>query len=85
MGTKIIMRLENDAAQSAMSVMGLSEQETRALIKFNKGEGLMLTNKHRAMVKFEATKKETEVYFNTDAGKIGGDGEAVAGNGGVLV
>ena len=69
MGTKIIMRLENDAAQSAMSVMGLSEQETRALIKFNKGEGLMLTNKHRAMVKFEATKKETEVYFNTDAGK----------------
>ena len=85
MGTKIIMRLENDAAQSAMSVMGLSEQETRALIKFNKGEGLMLTNKHRAMVKFEATKKETEVYFNTDAGKIGGEGEAVAGNGGVLV
>lgn len=70
MGTKIIMRLEDDAARSAMKIMGLSEQETRGLIKFSRGEGLMLTNKHRVMVKFEATAKETDTYFHTEPNRI---------------
>ena len=65
MGTKIVMRLEDNAAMNAQDVMGLSEHETRSIIRFNIGEGLMLTNKHRAMVKFEATAKETSVYFKT--------------------
>ena len=68
MGTKVLMKLEDDAAKSAMEVMGLSEYEKRSIIKFSKGEGLMLTEHHRVMVKFEATAKETEVYFNTKAG-----------------
>ena len=63
MGTKILMRLEENAAMNAQSVMGLSEQETRGIIRFNIGEGLILTNKHRAMVKFEASAKETSVHF----------------------
>ena len=83
MATKIIMMLEDDAAVSAANILGLSEHEMRALIKFNIGEGLLLTSKHRSMVKFEATKKETDVYFNTDAGKIVG-GDTRGGIGGVV-
>ena len=77
MGTKILMKLEDDAAQSAMKVLGLSEPETRALIKFNIGEGLLLTNKHRVKVKFEATAKETDLYFNTNADRIVSSGDGV--------
>ena len=80
MGTKILMKLEDDAAQSAMSVLGLSEQETRSLIKFSPGEGLLLTSKHRAKVKFEATAKETDVYFNTEAGKVLNNNEVLMGD-----
>ena len=85
MATKILMGLEDDAAKSAMEVLGLSEQETRSLIKFNTGEGLLLTSKHRVKVKFEASAKEASVYFNTDAGKIVGgdtaDGRSASGVG----
>ena len=85
MATKILMGLEEDAAKSAMKVLELSEQEMRSLVRFNIGEGLLMTSKHRVKVKFEATAKEASVYFNTDAGKIVGgdtaDGRSASGVG----
>ncbi len=65
MGTKILMRLEEDAARSAQNIMNLTDEETERLMRFAKGQGLIITEKHRVKVKFEATKEETETYFNT--------------------
>ncbi len=66
-GTKVFMKLGNDAAKLAQESVELSEYEKRSIIKFNQGEGLVLTEHHRVMAKFEATAKETTVYFNTKA------------------
>ena len=64
-GTKILMGLEEDAAKNAQEVMELTDEEKERLTHFSKGQGLMITEKHRVKVKFEATKDETENYFNT--------------------
>ena len=65
MGTKILMRLEEDAAKSAQNIMNLSGEETERLMRFARGQGLVITEKHRVKVKFEATREEAETYFNT--------------------
>lgn len=65
MGTKILMKLEEDAAKNAQQVMKLTDEERERLTRFARGQGLVLTEKHRVKVKFEATKEEAEKYFNT--------------------
>ena len=65
MGTKILMRLEEDSAKSAQKVMNLTDEEVERITKFSPGQGLMITEKHRIKVKFEATNEETEIYFNS--------------------
>ena len=65
MGTKILMKLEEDSAKEAQKLMNLTDEETERLTRFSPGQGLMITEKHRIKVKFEATKDETEVYFNS--------------------
>lgn len=64
-GTKILMNLGEDAARNAQKVMKLTDEERERLARFGRGQGLMITEKHRVKVKFEATKEETEEYFNT--------------------
>ena len=64
-GTKILMGLEEDAAKNAQEVMKLTDEEKERLTRFSKGQGLMITEKHRVKIKFEATKEETTKYFDT--------------------
>ena len=64
-GTKILMQLEDDAADSAQTILKLTEEEKERIKRFAPGQGMMITEKHRIKVKFEATEDETKTYFNS--------------------
>ncbi|MGI9567408.1 MAG: hypothetical protein ACR2LL_10415 [Nitrosopumilus sp.] len=53
METKIILGLEEQAAETARKVLNLSDQETAKLKSFNRGHALFLTKNHRIHAKFE--------------------------------
>ena len=63
-GTKILMKLEANAAKDAQGLMELTDEETERLTRFSKGQGLVITEKHRVKIKFEATEEEAE-HFDT--------------------
>ena len=64
METKILLNMEEDAADSASRVLGLSPQETARIKSFEPGNAILLTKKYRLHVKFEPSKYEKEI-FNT--------------------
>lgn len=66
METKILLGLEEQAAETARNVLNLSDIETSKLKSFNKGHALFLTKIHRIHCKFEPTILEKE-KFNTSA------------------
>ena len=65
METKIILGLEEQAAETARIVLNLSDQETTKLKSFNKGHALFLTKNHRIHAKFEPTNQEREMFDTT--------------------
>lgn len=65
MGTKILMKLDEGSAKSAQDIMELTNEEKERLTRFSQGQGLMITEKHRIKIKFEATEDETKTYFNS--------------------
>ena len=62
METKIILGLEEQAAETARDVLRLSESETNKIRAFNSGHVLFLTKNHRIHAKFEATNQEKEMF-----------------------
>ena len=65
METKIILGLEEQAAETARTVLNLSDQETSKLKSFNRGHALFLTKNHRIHAKFEPTLQEKEMFDTT--------------------
>lgn len=53
METKIVLGLEEQAAETTRKVLNLSDQETSKLKSFNRGHALFLTKNHRIHAKFE--------------------------------
>ena len=62
MEMKIILGLEEQAAETAKEVLRLSESETNKVRAFNAGHALFLTKNHRIHAKFEATNQEKEMF-----------------------
>ena len=65
METKIILGLEEQAAETARKVLNLSDQETNKLKSFNRGHALFLTKNHRIHAKFDPTQQEKEMFDTT--------------------
>ena len=65
METKIILGLEEQAAETSRKVLNLSDQETNKVKSFNRGHALFLTKNHRIHAKFEPTKLEREMFDTT--------------------
>ena len=63
--TKIMLGLNEQAAQKAKEVLNLSEKETENLKRFSKGQALFLTEEHRVFTKFEPTAQEKEMFDTT--------------------
>jgi len=63
--TKVLMLMEEDAANKAASILKLSPHEVNKITSFEAGNGIFITSKHRIHVKFEATPDERDVHFNT--------------------
>ena len=62
METKIILGLEEQAAETARIVLRLSDSETNKLRAFNAGHALFFTKNHRIHAKFEPTPQEKEMF-----------------------
>ncbi len=65
METKIMLGLEEQAAETARKVLNLSDQETVKLKSFSRGHALFLTKNHRIHAKFEPTNQEREMFDTT--------------------
>jgi type IV secretory pathway VirB4 component len=62
METKIILGLEEQAAETARTVLRLSDSETNKIRAFNAGHALFLTKNHRIHAKFMPTLQEREMF-----------------------
>jgi len=62
METKIILGLEEQAAETARHVLRLSDSETNKIRTFNAGHALFLTKNHRIHAKFMPTAQEKEMF-----------------------
>jgi len=62
METKIILGLEEQAAETARNVLRLSDSETNKIRAFNAGHALFLTKNHRIHAKFMPTLQEKEMF-----------------------
>jgi len=62
METKIILGLEEQAAETARTVLRLSDSETNKIRAFNAGHALFLTKNHRIHAKFMPTPQEKEMF-----------------------
>lgn len=62
METKILMSMEEDAADESARVLGLSEQECSRLKSFEPGHALLITKKHRLHVRLEPSARERELF-----------------------
>jgi len=60
--TKIILGLEEQAAETARTVLRLSDSETNKIRAFNAGHALFLTKNHRIHAKFMPTLQEREMF-----------------------
>ena len=62
METKIILGLEEQAAETARDVLRLSDSETNKIRAFNAGHALFFTKNHRIHAKFMPTAQEKEMF-----------------------
>ena len=65
MEAKIILGLEEQAAETARKVLNLSDQENSKIKSFNRGHALFLTKNHRIHAKFEPTSQEKKMFDTT--------------------
>lgn len=65
--TKIIMRVDEGNMEHDQKVLGLTDDEKKRILDFDKGMGIILTEKHRVFASFYATPEETAKYFNSEA------------------
>ena len=59
--TKIILQLESVEAEAVRDIFDLSDAELMNIIRFERGNGLIITNTNNVQVKFVASPKETEM------------------------
>ena len=59
--TKIILKLTKDEALFVRDILGLTQTETMAVMKFERGNGLLATNSNNVFIEFKAGKLETEL------------------------
>ena len=62
MATKIMLGLNEQAADDAKEVLKLSEHERDYLTKFSVGQALFLADDYKVVTKFEPTEKEREMF-----------------------
>ena len=78
METKILLNMEEEAADGACRTLGLSPQETARIKSFEPGHAILLTKRYRLHVKFEPSVQEKRVFdtspAETGAGGGAGDG-----------
>lgn len=65
--TKIIMRVDPGNMEHDQKVLGLTDYEKDTILEFDKGQGIIMTEKHRVFASFYATPDETAKYFNSEA------------------
>ena len=65
MATKIMLGLNEQAADDAKSVLKLSEHERDYLTKFTAGQALFLADDYKVVTKFEPTEEEREMFDTT--------------------
>lgn len=59
--TKIVLKLTKDEALFVRDILGLTQTETMAVMKFERGNGLLATNSNNVFIEFKAGKLETEL------------------------
>ena len=59
--TKIILKLGQGEAKFVSETLGLTSTETMEITKFERGNGLVITNGNNVMIEFKAGKLETEL------------------------
>ena len=65
MATKIMLGLNEQAADDAREVLKLSEHERDYLTKFSAGQALFLADDYKVVTKFEPTEEEREMFDTT--------------------
>ena len=65
MATKIMLGLNEQAADDAKEVLKLSEHERDYLTKFSAGQALFLADDYKVVTKFEPTEKERAMFDTT--------------------
>ena len=65
MATKIMLGLNEQAADDARNVLKLSEAERDYLTKFSAGQALFLADDYKVVTKFEPTEEEREMFDTT--------------------
>ena len=63
--TKIVLKLEDKEAKSVKELLDLSEEEYQKIVKFNRGHGLLSTNKNNVPIHFKASELEN-IMITTD-------------------
>lgn len=59
--TKIVLKLTKDEALFVRDVLGLTERETMSIMKFERGNGLLVTGSNNVFIEFKASELETEL------------------------
>jgi len=67
--TKIVMQMSQSAARSTGAALELTGKEIERITNFRAGNGMIQTSDNAVYLKFEATRDETQHYFNTKAEK----------------
>lgn len=62
METKVLMSMEEDAADESARILGLSGEERSRLKSFEPGHALLITKKHRLHVRLEPSSDELELF-----------------------
>ena len=72
--TKILLNMEEEAADSATKVLALSPQEQARIKTFDSGHAIMMTKKYRLNIKFEPSKQE-KTAFDTSPRDVAENGD----------
>lgn len=62
METKVLMSMEEDAADESARILGLSDEECSRLKSFEPGHAILITKKHRLHVRLEPSAEELELF-----------------------
>jgi len=71
METKILLNMEEEAADGAARVLGLSPQEQARIKSFEPGHAILITKKYRLHVKFEPSEQERTIFDTSPEEEVG--------------